>query len=96
MRHNGVFISRARCLPLDEIVAIKRCNLNCLECELVHLMEEAVLMASYKHPNILPLLCSFVDGENLNIVSPYMAVGVGPTTQNQFLRCFCRAGSPPI
>ena len=36
---------RARCLPFDEIVAIKRCSLNCLECELAHLMEEAVLMA---------------------------------------------------
>ena len=27
-----------------------------------------------RHPNILPLLCSFVDGESLYLVTPYMAV----------------------
>lgn len=32
-------------------------------------------MKSYSHPNVLPLLASFVTGEDLFLVTPYMAGG---------------------
>ena len=48
--HAGVYVrGRSRCIPLDEIVAVKRCSLNFLdEAELEDLMAEAQIMAKYR------------------------------------------------
>ncbi|GAX79145.1 hypothetical protein CEUSTIGMA_g6585.t1 [Chlamydomonas eustigma] len=70
-------VFRSLCKPLNVIVAIKRCSLASLEAQLDELMQETQLMASYSHSNILPLHCSFVDGNFLYIVMPYMTVSTG-------------------
>ena len=38
-------------------------------------MREAQTMKSYSHPNVLPLLASFVSGQDLFLVTPFMAGG---------------------
>jgi serine/threonine-protein kinase OSR1/STK39 len=48
------------------------CRASCLQEEIIH---EAQLMKKYNHPNILPLHCSFVHGEDLWMVMPFIAGG---------------------
>ena len=43
------------------------------------------LILVFRHPNILPLLCSFVEGEFLYIVFPYMAVRLTPGTVSELV-----------
>lgn len=38
-------------------------------------MREAHTMAAHHHPNLLPLLCSFTDGNQLWMVEPYITHG---------------------
>jgi hypothetical protein len=68
-------LSRALCIPLHEVVAIKRCSLASLEAQLDELMQETQLMARYRsgsvneclylisycHLAVSPLKCSFLD-----------------------------------
>jgi serine/threonine-protein kinase OSR1/STK39 len=39
------------------------------------IIHETHLMKAYHHPNILPLYCSFVHGEDLWMVMPFIAGG---------------------
>jgi serine/threonine-protein kinase OSR1/STK39 len=44
----------------------------CLQDEIIH---EAQTMRCYQHPNVLPLLTSFVQGQDLWMVTPFMSGG---------------------
>eukprot|EP00798_Chlamydomonas_sp_ICE-L_P022111 gene22111-29170_t len=73
-------VHRAVCKPLEEIVAIKTgppqiCPLDRLEAGLKDILDEARVMSTYKHPNILPLHCSFVHKNELWLVMPMMKGG---------------------
>ena len=66
----------ARCKPLDAMVAVKLVNLEKLqEKSLNTLIQEAHTMAGLNHENVLPLHCSFIAGEDLWLVMPYVAGG---------------------
>ncbi|PNH12948.1 Serine/threonine-protein kinase OSR1 [Tetrabaena socialis] len=69
-------VVRARCIPRDnEVVAIKRCNLDLADEDLQVVIEEVAAMRRYQHPAVLPLLCSFVADSELWLVMPYMEGG---------------------
>ncbi|KAF6252296.1 MAP kinase [Scenedesmus sp. NREL 46B-D3] len=68
-------VYRARCLVNNRIVGIKALNLEWLMTPLDEVMHEAQLMKAYKHGSILPLYCSFVTGQELWMVMPYMEGG---------------------
>lgn len=68
-------VHRAICKPLNEVVAIKKLNLENMNCNLDEIIREAHTMRSYHHPNVLPLFCSFVHGEDLWMVMPFIAGG---------------------
>jgi serine/threonine protein kinase len=38
-------------------------------------MQEAKIMRQMQHPKILPLLCSFVHGQHLWMITPYLSAG---------------------
>ncbi|WIA42340.1 hypothetical protein OEZ86_008352 [Tetradesmus obliquus] len=66
----------ARCKPFDEIVAVKKLDLDAsLNYDLMALIREATLMRKLQHPNVLQLHTSFVVGRELWLVMPYMAHG---------------------
>jgi serine/threonine protein kinase len=46
--------------------------LHCLQEEIIH---EAQTMKSYNHKNVLPLYTSFVHGQDLWMVTPFMCGG---------------------
>lgn len=68
-------VHRARCIPTGEIVAVKLMNLESMNCDLDEIIHEAQTMRMYNHPNILPLYCSFVHGQELWMVMPFVAGG---------------------
>ncbi|KAG2486536.1 hypothetical protein HYH03_014837 [Edaphochlamys debaryana] len=69
-------VHRARCVPLGEVVAIKRCNLDAVgDADMAVIFEEVACMRRYAHPAVLPLLCSFVCDSELWLVMPYMEGG---------------------
>jgi serine/threonine protein kinase len=69
-------VYRALCKPLDEIVAVKRVNLDGANAlELATISRETALMRRFHHPNILALHTSFVHGAELWIVMPFMGAG---------------------
>ncbi|CAL8470958.1 g10500 [Coccomyxa elongata] len=65
----------AKCLPLDEEVALKILEADDLKCPLEHIMRETQIMHEMRHPNVMPLYCSFVHKEQLWMVMPYVAGG---------------------
>ena len=66
----------ARCKAIDAVVAVKLVNLEKLqEKSLNTLIQEAHTMAGLNHENVLPLHCSFIAGEDLWLVMPYIAGG---------------------
>ncbi|KAG7592759.1 Protein kinase domain [Arabidopsis thaliana x Arabidopsis arenosa] len=71
----GDCVYRARCILLDEIVAIKIWNLEKCTNDLENIKKEVHRLSSIDHPNLLRPHCSFIDGGNLWIVMPYMACG---------------------
>ncbi|KAF8057272.1 OXSR1 [Scenedesmus sp. PABB004] len=68
-------VHRALCLASDEIVAVKKMNLERVSMTLEEIIHEAQTMKSYHHANVLPLFTSFVHGQDLWMVTPYMAGG---------------------
>eukprot|EP00878_Enallax_costatus_P026705 GHUV01028685.1.p1 GENE.GHUV01028685.1~~GHUV01028685.1.p1 ORF type:complete len:224 (+),score=49.17 GHUV01028685.1:477-1148(+) len=68
-------VYQARCKAYGDIVAVKALNLELLSSPLEDNMHEAQTMKAYKHEAILPLYCSFVTGEELWMVMPYMEGG---------------------
>ncbi|MEW5303120.1 MAG: hypothetical protein WDW36_005843 [Sanguina aurantia] len=68
-------VHRSLCKPLNEIIAIKKMNLESMNCDLDEIIHEAQTMRQYSHPNVLPLYCSFVAGQDLWMVMPFVAGG---------------------
>lgn len=66
---------RAKCKPLDTIVAVKLVELEELHTALELLIREAHTMMSLRHPNVLHLLGSFISGETLWLVMPFVSGG---------------------
>ncbi|KAL4210624.1 putative STE/STE20/FRAY protein kinase [Rhizopus microsporus] len=62
--------------PLKKKVAVKMIDLDMFERNQIdELRRETALMALSKHPNVLPVYGSFVNGSKLYIVTPYLAAG---------------------
>ncbi|KAI9272760.1 kinase-like domain-containing protein [Phascolomyces articulosus] len=62
--------------PLNYRVALKMIDLDMFERNQIdELRRETTLMALSKHPNVLRVLGSFVEGSKLYIVTPYLAGG---------------------
>lgn len=68
-------VYRAYCKPLDEVVAVKKMNLETVQSNLDEIVHEAQLMKNYNHPNVLPLYTSFVEGSDLWMVMPFISGG---------------------
>ncbi|KAL0429701.1 UNVERIFIED_CONTAM: Serine/threonine-protein kinase fray2 [Sesamum radiatum] len=68
-------VSRALCVPLNEIVAVKIMDFERSNCNLNNISRESQLMFLVDHPNVLKSHCSFVCDHNLWVVMPYMAGG---------------------
>ena len=65
----------ARCKPLNTLVAVKLVDLEELSSSLELLIKEAHTMKGLRHPNVLPLHCSFVADSALWLVMPYIGGG---------------------
>ncbi|KAK4414040.1 Serine/threonine-protein kinase fray2 [Sesamum alatum] len=68
-------VSRALCIPLNEIVAVKILDFERSNCNLNNISRESQLMFLVDHPNVLKSHCSFVCDHNLWVVMPFMAGG---------------------
>jgi serine/threonine-protein kinase OSR1/STK39 len=68
-------VYEAKCLALDETVAIKSIDLERLNATLDDVRREAQMMSLIDHPNVLRAHCSFIVQQNLWVVMPYMAGG---------------------
>ncbi|KAL8475464.1 hypothetical protein ACS0TY_028209 [Phlomoides rotata] len=68
-------VFRARCLPLNENVAIKVLDLEKCNNDLDGIRREVQTMLLIDHPNVLRAHCSFTVGHNLWVVMPYMSGG---------------------
>eukprot|EP00250_Pteridium_aquilinum_P013067 c21110_g1_i2 orf=737-2788(-) len=68
-------VYKAKCIPLNEIVAIKVLDLDRCNNSLDDIRREAQTMSLISHPNVLSAYCSFVVEHSLWVVMPYMAGG---------------------
>jgi len=66
---------RAILKATGEEVAIKKLDLENLNCSLDEIVREAQTMRSLNHPTLLPLHCSFVHDQHLWMVMPYVNGG---------------------
>ncbi|KAK9806028.1 hypothetical protein WJX73_007033 [Symbiochloris irregularis] len=66
---------RAHCKTYDDVVAVKLMDLENVNSSLDEIIREAQTMRQQHHPNVLPLLCSFVFQAHLWMVMPYVAGG---------------------
>ncbi|KAH9321541.1 hypothetical protein KI387_016180, partial [Taxus chinensis] len=71
----SAIVHRALCIPFNEIVAIKVLDLEKCNSNLDEIRREAQTMSLINHPNVLRALCSFVAGQKLWVVMPYMSGG---------------------
>ncbi|CAN7053858.1 unnamed protein product [Brassica rapa subsp. trilocularis] len=68
-------VYRARCIALNENVAIKIMDLEKCRNGLDTIRKEVHIMSLIDHPNLLKAHCSFIDRNSLWIVMPYMSGG---------------------
>ncbi|CAN6844369.1 unnamed protein product [Brassica oleracea] len=68
-------VYRARCIALNENVAIKIMDLEKCRNDLDTIRKEVHIMSLIEHPNLLKAHCSFIDRNTLWIVMPYMSGG---------------------
>ncbi|MCL7049198.1 hypothetical protein MKW94_018004 [Papaver nudicaule] len=68
-------VYRAKCIPLDEVVAVKILDFERDNSDLLNISREAQTMILVDHPNVLKAHCSFVSDHNLWVVMPFMAGG---------------------
>lgn len=68
-------VYRALCVPYNEEVAVKKLDLENMNCSLDEIVREAQTMRMLNHAALLPLLCSFVHDEQLWMVMPYVQGG---------------------
>ncbi|ORY52703.1 kinase-like protein [Rhizoclosmatium globosum] len=66
----------AKYLPLQKIVAVKVLDLDMFERNQIdELRREIQIMSLSRHPNLLPVYGSFVNGPKLFIVTPFLSAG---------------------
>ncbi|KAJ1557904.1 hypothetical protein HK096_004676, partial [Nowakowskiella sp. JEL0078] len=66
----------ARCIPLNKNVAIKMIDLDMFERNQIDEMRREIqIMSLSRHPNLLPVQGSFVNGAKLYIITPFLAAG---------------------
>ena len=58
-----------------DVVAVKKLDLENMNCSLDEIVREAQTMRSLNHPNLLPLHCSFVHDQHLWMVMPFIEGG---------------------
>ncbi|KAF6263987.1 hypothetical protein COO60DRAFT_266714 [Scenedesmus sp. NREL 46B-D3] len=68
-------VHRAFVVETGEEVAVKKMNLERVNMSLEEIIHEAQTMKSYHHKNVLPLYTSFVHGQDLWMVTPFMSGG---------------------
>eukprot|EP00249_Psilotum_nudum_P024736 c29280_g1_i1 orf=847-2979(+) len=68
-------VYKAKCVPLNEVVAIKALQLEKCNCNLDDVRREAQTMSLINHPNVLSAHCSFVVEQSLWVIMPYMGGG---------------------
>ncbi|CAN8239197.1 unnamed protein product [Cochlearia groenlandica] len=68
-------VYRARCIALNENVAIKIMDLEKCRNDLETIRKEVHIMSLIDHDNLLKAHCSFIDRSSLWIVMPYMSGG---------------------
>ncbi|CAE5963677.1 unnamed protein product [Arabidopsis arenosa] len=68
-------VYKARCIALNEIVAVKILDLEKCRNDLETIRKEVHIMSLIDHPNLLKAHCSFIDRSSLWIVMPYMSGG---------------------
>ncbi|KAF8049607.1 hypothetical protein N665_2171s0009 [Sinapis alba] len=68
-------VYRAKCIALNENVAIKIMDLEKCRNDLDTIRKEVHIMSLIEHPNLLKAHCSFIDRNSLWIVMPYMSGG---------------------
>ncbi|KAJ0603588.1 putative protein kinase STE-STE20-Fray family [Helianthus annuus] len=68
-------VFRAKCIPNNEIVAIKILDFERGNSDLNNISREAQTMILVDHPNVLKSHCSFVNDHNLWVVMPFMPGG---------------------
>ncbi|KAJ4792669.1 Protein kinase superfamily protein [Rhynchospora pubera] len=68
-------VHRALCITLQEVVAIKVLDFERDNSDLNNIMREAQTMTLIDHPNVVKAHCSFVHGQTLWVVMPYMGGG---------------------
>ncbi|KAJ3699068.1 hypothetical protein LUZ61_002773 [Rhynchospora tenuis] len=68
-------VHRALCVTFQEIVAIKVLDFERDNSDLNNIMREAQTMTLIDHPNVVKAHCSFVHGQTLWVVMPYMGGG---------------------
>lgn len=73
--YNGISVSLGRHAPSDSTVAIKRFNLEICEITLNIISHEIQMHSILHHPNILPIIDSFVTGPEIWSIHPAMAYG---------------------
>lgn len=66
---------KARCIPLDRMVAIKILDLESFTSSLDQLHQEVASMKACEHPNIISYYCSFVESSHLWLVMQFLAAG---------------------
>jgi len=65
----------AKCIPLDETVAIKILDMERMNVQMEEVMHEAQSTCIYRHPNVLSLHTAFVVGKDVWFVQPYVSAG---------------------
>ncbi|KAI5065276.1 hypothetical protein GOP47_0019971 [Adiantum capillus-veneris] len=68
-------VYKAKCIPFNEIVAIKVLDMDRCNNSLDDIRREAQTMSLINHPNVLSAYCSFVVDHSLWVVMPYMSGG---------------------
>lgn len=71
----SAIVYKAKCIPFNEIVAIKVLDMDRCNSSLDDIRREAQTMSLIMHPNVLNAYCSFVVDHRLWVVMPYMAGG---------------------
>ncbi|KAH7435045.1 hypothetical protein KP509_06G046700 [Ceratopteris richardii] len=68
-------VYKAKCIPFNEIVAVKVLDMDRCNNSLDDIRREAQTMSLINHPNVLNAHCSFVVDHDLWVVMPYMEGG---------------------
>ena len=68
-------VYRAECIPLGETVAVKMLDLEDDPGHLEEIRREVASMSMVSHPNLVMAHCSFVEGQFLWVVMPFLSGG---------------------